>query len=219
MTNEANLTSTAKMRSAGNKFVEWVKIASAIGIFVTFVSGFLTETLGPGIQPYLQQVVGIDKLREDLSKQIEEIELNSAVRFNSLDAATSLLQTHITEMQQYIEPPKVVEWLRVAQMDNCPDGTCTFYVSFVRTKFGENCGLPSVTAQVRINQGYPIDTTLPGFKPIEGTRQGSAVNVGVKIPFGISEGELEWRVVNTYPTCDFPGEPLPRFGPWWKIKM
>lgn len=217
MTSET--TPKSKLKQRGHEVVEWAKIISACLLLLSFASSAWTQFFGPGIQPALQSFLGIDTLREQNAETLRLYREESRMEFEALRNENVLLRDQIETLISYIEPPRVVVWQRIRQIGACTSLNCEFDITFARTQFGVDCGIPSVYAEMRLNEGLPFDLQLGNFRPIEGQISGSRVTVPVTIRNHIPEGRFEWRVVNTYPDCAFPGEPIPRKSPWWPIHV
>ena len=153
------------------------------------------QFLGPGVQSAVQNFVGVTEVVE----RLEYVERN-------------------------MPPPPVVEWNeRIArQIGNCTTDGCSYRLNGARTPYGENCGAPqSIVPYVRTAAGQNIQVSFPPDRApaVELTRDPTSFTVHLRIPSYLSEGDHSWRARVIYPDCPGRGEPIPRWTPWFPLRV
>ena len=179
----------------GESLDYWRKILSAVVMLGSLAGAAWVQFLGPGIKSAVQDFVGIS----EIAYRLEEVERN-------------------------MPPPSVVEWNeRIArQIGNCTPERCTYVLNGARTDYGENCGAPSsITPYVRTSAGQNIAVS---FDPTSGsnielTRTPLSFTVHLSIPTHLGPGDHSWRARVIYPDCPGRGEPIPRWTPWFPLKV
>lgn len=159
------------------------------------------QFLGPGITSALREASGSNELAE------------------KMDIGFQQQSDRLDFIEDNIRPPVVVNWNFHRQLGECDHSDCRVLHNISRTAYGENCGVPTATAQIKLGSNGEI-FDLPfgeGFEEAEATRAGRNFIVPFSIPDIIPVGRHQYQITNVYPTCRWIREPIPRKSPWFDI--
>ena len=183
----------SRVHKAGATLDFWWKVARAAGGFAVFVWGVWVQFLGPGLKPVFQDFVGMTEALE----RLDFIEI-------------------------FMPAPIVVDWNQSAsfQSGDCSSGGCVYVLNGSRTEYGDECG-PVIEAIpfLRNETGQIVQIGFDGFRPVELTRTPRSFPVPLSIPEFIGEGQHDFRVRLVYKECLGRNEPIPRFTPWFPLKV
>lgn len=186
---------------------ETVVIRGSIAVVVVGFMWLFVDPVKNKLNSFIQIPTQIQKLEDQVNQRFQTLE----ERFNSLESV--------------IDTPNVVEWQAIVQeTTKCSASECVFTITFNRTEFGRDCGRPTSVTELRLGNSLPAETVLRDFVPVEGAITGTTVVTDVALydtfvrdaKTGIP---LYFRVINTYPHCPFPRQPVVERGPWWKIRV
>jgi len=169
-----------------------------IGIF----AALWVQFLGPGMTSALRELSGSNALSD---KMDEGFEAQSA---------------RLDFIEDNIQPPKVAVWNFNRQLGECtPKSTCRVLHNIARTAYGESCGVPVASVDIRLEDTGQVFDLLFGdnFEAGDATRTGRNFIVPLVLEDIIPAGVHEYRFTNIYPTCEWSREPIPRYSPWFKI--
>jgi hypothetical protein len=171
----------------------WKVIQMLTGFSALLLAAWV-QFLGPGIRSALQEFLGVSEISQRLAW-----------------------------VEEFMPAPTVVEWVEGAsrQPHPCyPGETCPFILTGSRTPYGEACGLPvSITPFLRLQDGRLYQSEFPGFKGVELDRVQTSFEVPLDVPHFIPVGQHQFRVRVVYPTCPGRNEPIPRWTPWFDLKL
>lgn len=161
------------------------------------------QFLGPGITYVVREMSGSN----ELSEKMEELFSRTNLRLEFIE--------------QNIAPPRVANWNFNRQLGDCTPEDCRVLHNISRTAYGQNCGVPTATAEIKIgNSGQLFDLQFgAGFEPADATLTGRNFIVPLVIQDYIPDGTHEYRFINIYPSCEWSLEPIPRQSPWFQITV
>lgn len=126
-------------------------------------------------------------------------------------------------IERTMPAPSVVEWLESAsgQVGECNHDACLYRLVGARTEFGESCGRPQETiVYIRLQSGRQMRIRYDhGWTPIELGRVPEEFIVPLVIPPIVGAGDHYWRSRVIYPDCAGPNEPIPRYSPWFSLRV
>ncbi|SDE89868.1 hypothetical protein [Limimaricola pyoseonensis] len=173
----------------------WIwKVFQTIGMAAGTALMIWTHFLGPGIRPAAQAFLGI-----------------------------SDLATRLSWVEEFMPAPSVVDWNEGAsfQIGDCRPGNCRYVLAGSRTPYGEECGRPSsVVPSLRLDDGRIYQISFGArWDVVELTRSETSFTVPLEIPSFIPDGAHQFRVRVLYPTCPGRNEPIPRWTPWFPLRV
>lgn len=183
----------SKLHQYGAVVQFWWKVISAVVGFAAMGGVLWTQFLGPGVKPAFQDFVGVNEV-------IQRLEF----------------------VEQFMPAPRVVEWNESAinQIGSCTSKRCLYVLNGSRTEYGEGCGKPDeATPFLRTAGGQNVQITFDGFKPIELTREPTSFTIPLSVPSYVPAGDHQFRVRIVYPTCPGTREPIPRWTPWFPLRV
>lgn len=148
-----------------------------------------SSTIGPGIQKGIRDFVG-----------------------------TTELSAQVGFIEEYMIPPRIVNWETQTQLDTCDSEACTARHFISRTPYGSTCGIPTLLAEIRVN-GFISNLQFHDFIVAELTERGRSVDVPFAVSTFIPKGSHDYRFIANYPTCSWSKEPIPRISPWFPIEV
>jgi hypothetical protein len=160
------------------------------------------QFLGPGLTAALRELSGSNDLHHDMQVGFENI--NNRLLF----------------IEDNIAPPVVAIWNNNRQIGSCNEDDCRVIHNVSRTSYGEDCGIPIATAEIKLSNGeiFPLPFGN-GFQASEATLNGLNIIVPFIIADYIPDGQHEYRFQNIYPSCEWSREPIPRLSPWFEISV
>lgn len=173
----------------------WVwKVIQTLIAVAAAIGVLWTQFLGPGLRPAAQGFLGVT----DLSNRLSWVE-------------------------EFMPAPSVVEWNEGGsyQIGTCKPSTCRYVLVGARTPYGEDCGKPSsVTPYLRLEDGRLHQISFaPTWEAVELTRAETAFTIPLDVPVFVPAGDHQFRVRVTYPTCPGRNEPIPRWTPWFPLRV
>lgn len=173
----------------------WRKIGQTVIMFGGLLITLWVEFLGPGIKSGVQEFLGITELA-----------------------------AQVNELQEVVPPPPVVEWNESMsrQQWTCTPERCVYTLNGARTRYGEGCGAPvSIIPFLRSPTGNSRQISFDDEKmdPVHLTRKFHSFDVWLEIPGYLSEGDYSWQAKIIYEHCPGRGEPIPRWTPWFPLRV
>lgn len=165
------------------------------------VIGAWVQFLGPGLGYMIRDLSGSN-----------EIETAMQEGFNDIAERLDFIEENMT-------PPRIINWLNTRSIGTCNEEQCRVMHTFSRTPYGEDCGIPSISIEIRLENGdkFPL---FSDFTPIEGNLGNTRVIHDFKIDYEfIYRGKHSYQFTLDYPTCTWEREPLPRFSPWFDLTV
>lgn len=186
---------------AESAFFWWRIIATVVAATTVLWVQFV----GPGVREWLREFSGQNEMRREFTSQFRGV------------------SARLEYIERVLPAPAVVEWITEAssQLGRCGQRRCIYRLVGSRTEFGENCGRPEeVEVYLRMSSGRQLRINYAaGFRPVELGRTPQEFDIPLSLPPLIPEGDYYWRSRVVYPNCPGPREPIPRFSPWWPLKV
>lgn len=172
----------------------WYKLIRFVILIGGVIAGLWVQFIGEGIQKGLQGFLGIT----ELTIRLDELERN-------------------------VPPPPVVEWneAMAQQRGLCTYQRCVYTLNGARTRYGESCGRPVVTPFLRRSNGQSQQIKFDEREQsaVELTSDPLDFDVFLRIPSYRPEGDYSWAAKLVYPSCPGRGEPVPRWTPWFPLRV
>ena len=189
---------TQEMSKTADRLDLITKPIRNIAWLVALAAGLWVQFLGPGLVSALQEASGSNALSYEMQ-----------VGFDQTNDRLSFIEDNMA-------PPKIINWIDDRPIGRCNETFCRKIHTFSRTPYGENCGLPSLTAEIKLSTGekYPITSE---FTAVEGTLLNARVIHDFNLGGFIPDGQHKYQFTLIYPDCEWSREPLPRYSPWFDL--
>ena len=173
-----------------------------IAWLVALIVGLWVQFLGPGLTSVLREISGSNDLYKEMQTGFDKI--NNRLAF----------------IEDNITPPQVAIWNNNRQLGICDETDCRVLHNISRTAYGQDCGIPVATAEIKLSTGEKFNLPFGAeFKESEADLNGKNFIVPFVIPDYIPDGQHQYQFTNRYPDCEWSREPIPRYSPWFDLSV
>ena len=188
-----------KVSDGAGKVIGWAMLGVTVSVF-SFL-GYLGKT-------YIIPLGGVPAQISAMTTQLDA----QSKSLRDLEQSVTFIEDNMTA-------PRVANFESNEIIGKCTRLSCVDRHIISRTRYGEECGKPFVSAEIEISGvGVPAPLSLGSdFHAVEATARGRAILLPLIIDASIPLGQHRYRLINVYPTCPWSREPIPRVSRWFDL--